>query len=176
MRALRFVAIGLVLLVLAAAALAYLQPRHVIVERATVIDAPPEEVFVHLNSLQAFSVWSPWSDRDPEMMVSFSGPDTGVGNTMEWQSENPQVGNGRQEIVEVAENERVVTTLAFEGMGAAQAWFRLEPEGDGTRVIWGLDSDMGNSPIGRWMGLFVERFVGADYETGLASLKAIVEG
>jgi hypothetical protein len=51
-----------------------------------------------VNSLQAFSEWSPWGDYDPDMQVVYSGPETGVGNTMEWTSDHRNVGNGRQEI------------------------------------------------------------------------------
>jgi uncharacterized protein YndB with AHSA1/START domain len=87
------------------------------VEREVVIDAPPEVVFEHVNSLQAFSEWSPWGDYDPDMQVVYSGPETGVGNTMEWTSDHRNVGNGRQEITEVIENEAVRTSLAFDGMG-----------------------------------------------------------
>jgi hypothetical protein len=58
----------------------------------------------------------------------------------------------------------------------AEAWWLLSPEGDGTRVTWGLDSDMGNNPIGRWMGLMLDGFVGADYERGLEQLRQTVEG
>jgi hypothetical protein len=35
---------------------------------------------------------------------------------------------------------------------------------------------MGVNPVGRWMGLMMDRWVGADYERGLANLKALVEG
>ncbi len=176
MRLIGRILIGLVVLIVIAAAAAYLLPRNVVVEREIVIDAPPEDVFGHVNSLQAFSEWSPWGDRDPDMEVTYTGPETGVGNTMEWSSDDPRVGSGRQEIVEVVENERVRTTLAFDGMGTAEAWWNLEPEGGGTRVTWGLDSDMGNNPVGRWMGLTLDRFVGADYERGLERLRERVEG
>lgn len=176
MRAVRNILVGLAVLIAILAGAGYLLPRNVIVERAIVIDAPPEAVFAHLNSLQAFSEWSPWGAYDPEMEVVYSGPETGVGNVMEWRSDHRNVGNGRQEIVDVIENEAVRTSLAFDGMGEAQAWWLLEPEGGGTRVTWGLDSDMGNNPVGRWMGLALDNLVGADYERGLQQLRQIVEG
>ncbi|MGP1356438.1 SRPBCC family protein [Roseicyclus sp.] len=176
MRRLGRILIGLAVVVLIAAGAAYLLPRHVVVERQIVIDAPPEEVYRQVSSLRAFSEWSPWGDYDPDMEVVYSGPDTGVGNVMEWRSDHPNVGNGRQEIVAAVENRSVRTTLIFDGMNPAEAWWTLEPEGEGTRVTWGLDSDMGNTPVGRWFGLALDRFVGADYERGLDRLRARVEG
>ncbi|MBF9042519.1 hypothetical protein HKCCE4037_04235 [Rhodobacterales bacterium HKCCE4037] len=176
MRLARNIIIGLVALVAAFLIVGLFLPRHVIVEREVVIDAPPEAVFPHVSSLQAFTGWSPWNDLDPDMQVEYSGPDTGVGNVMVWTSDHPNVGNGRQEIVELVENESVRTEIDFGDMGLADAWWRLVPEGEGTRVVWGLDADMGAGPIGRWVGLMMDGIVGADYEDGLARLRATVEG
>lgn len=176
MRLLGRLLLGLVLLIFALSAGAYLLPRNVIVERQIVIDAAPEEVFEHIKSLQRFTEWSPWSGRDPDMQMAFSGPEEGVGNAMEWSSDEPSVGSGRQEIVSYVENERVTTELDFGGMGTAEAWWILYDIDAGTGVTWGLNADMGNSPIGRWMGLFMDNMVGPDYEAGLGNLQALVEG
>ena len=171
-RLVQFVLVIAVLLV----AVAYLLPREVEVNRTATIAAPPEAVFEHVASLQKFSEWSPWGNIDPDMKVSYSGPDMGVGNKMEWQSEHPNVGNGAQEITAIVENERVESALDFGEMGTALASFDLVKSGDGTEITWGLKSDMGNNPIGRWMGLMMDKWIGADYEKGLAALKAKVEG
>ena len=176
MRLLRNLLIFLAVAVALLAGGAYLLPRNVVIERDIVLDAPPEAVFERVNSLRAAAEWSPWMSRDPDLEVTYGGPDTGVGATMEWTSDDPAVGSGRQEIVASVPNERVESALDFGDMGTAQAWFDLAPEGDGTRVVWGLDADMGNNPVGRWMGLMMDRWVGADYETGLSNLKALVEG
>jgi len=42
-------------------------------------------------------------------------------------------------------------------------------------VKWGFATDMGMNPIARWMGLMMDRWVGADYQKGLARLKDLVE-
>lgn len=166
-----FVIVVVVLLV----AGAYLLPRTVTVERTAMIDAPPEAVFPHVNSLKLAEAWSPWLDRDPNVQLTYAGPEEGVGNRMSWTSDDPNVGNGAQEITLSTPNERVESALDFGDMGTAEAWFDLAPAGDGTEVTWGLDADMGNNPVGRWMGLMMDRWVGADYEKGLARLKAVVE-
>lgn len=176
MRLIRNILIGLVAIVAVAAIVGMFLPRYVAVERDVIVGAAPEAVFPHVNSLQAFSEWSPWGDIDPDMVVEYSGPEEGVGNVMEWTSEHPNVGNGRQEILEVVDNESVRTALDFGDMGTAEAWWRLTSEGDGTRVVWGLTADMGQGPVGRWFGLMMDGMVGADYERGLARLQAMVEG
>ena len=176
MRLLRNILFGLVALVAVLAIVGMFLPRYVSVERDVIIEASAEEVFPHINSLQAFSEWSPWGGIDPDMVLEFSGPEEGVGNVMVWSSDDRNVGSGRQEIVEVAENESVRTALDFGDMGTAEAWWRMTPDGDGTRVVWGLTADMGGGPVGRWFGLMMDGMVGADYELGLAQLQAAVEG
>jgi len=156
------------------ALVSFLLPREVTVTRSIVIDAPPEEVFPHIDSLQAFDKWSPWAGIDPAMQQSFSGPERGVGNRMEWSSDDPDVGSGSQEIIASEPDQRVESALEFGGMGVTTSWLALKPEGTGTRVTWGLQADMGASPVGRYMGLAMDRWVGPDFEAGLRALKALV--
>jgi uncharacterized protein YndB with AHSA1/START domain len=176
MRLIRNLVLFLVALIVLLAAGAYLLPRHVVVERTTTIAAPPEAIFPHLNSLEKTAAWSPWLARDPATKVTYDGPAEGTGSKMSWTSE--ELGDGTQEITASAANERVDTALDFGDMGQASAWFVLAPDvaAGSTVVTWGMDADMGNNPIGRWMGLMMDRWVGADYDAGLANLKTLVEG
>ena len=164
-----------VALVVILVAVSFLLPRQVTVARSIEIDAPASEVFQKVNGLKAGAEWSPWLSRDPEVKLMYSGPDTGVGSKLEWTSEHPQVGNGKQEIVEVVENETVVTALDFGGQGTAMAAFNLIEAAGKTTITWDLDTDMGMNPIGRYMGLMMDTWVGGDYEKGLANLKEMVE-
>jgi hypothetical protein len=166
---------GLLALVLVLAAVAYLLPREITVTRDIVAAAPPAQVFPHIDSLQKAAEWSPWTGLDPSVEVTYAGPDRGVGNRMTWSSDDPAVGNGSQEIMVSIPDERIETALDFGALGMATAWQVLQPEGDGTRVTWGLQADTGNSPLGRYMGLMMDRWVGSDFETGLANLKTLVE-
>ncbi|MEM6824660.1 MAG: SRPBCC family protein [Pseudomonadota bacterium] len=176
MRLLRNILVGLVVVAAVLVATGYMMPPHVIVERSISIDATAEAVFPLVNSLRRGQEWSPWLARDPETVVEFSGPEEGVGAAMEWASENPQVGSGAQEITASIANERVETALDFGAQGPATAWFVLaDGPGGGTELTWGLDADMGNSPIGRWMGLMMDGWVGPDYEQGLINIKSLVE-
>jgi uncharacterized membrane protein len=153
-----------------------LLPGEVHVERSTVIQADASRIFPYLNNFRRFNEWSPWAQRDPNTRYTFSGPDAGRGATMSWESDHEEVGYGSQEIVESIPNDRVATALNFGQMGTARAAFRLQPDDSGTKVTWSLDTSLPANPIARWMGLFFDRFIGPDYEEGLARLKAAVEG
>ncbi len=150
-------------------------PQHVKVERDITIDAPPEAVFAKINSFKHFNEWSPWAKRDPNTKYTYSGPETGVGAKMEWSGDPDKVGSGTQEIIESRPNEFVKNSLDFGEQGKGEAYFKLEPVDGKTKVTWGLDSDMGSNPIGRWFGLAMDGMIGADYEEGLGDLKKLVE-
>lgn len=166
---------AIALLIVAVVATGMLLPRQISVERSVEISASPGVVFPHINSLKAMSSWSPWMDRDPDMVVTYSGADSGKGAMMEWTSDQPDVGNGRQKIKASDLNKSVLTALDFGDMGTAEAKLILDPIDDITKVIWTLDADMGLGPVGRWMGLMMDDWVGADYEKGLGNLKELVE-
>ncbi len=153
----------------------FLLPRDVTVARSIEIDAPPEAVFPYVNSLKATEQWSPWLERDPNVQLTYNDVETGEGAAMEWVSDEPTVGNGKQEIIASTENESVRTALDFGDMGTAEAQFLLAEASGKTTVTWTLDTDMGAGPMGRWMGLMMDGWVGADYEAGLSNLKTLVE-
>lgn len=165
------IAVSAVILV----AIGMILPRQVNVSRSIEIDAPAEKIFPHINSLKGMAEWSPWMGRDPAMEVSYNDIEAGEGAVMEWASEQQDVGSGRQEIVASMPNEKVTTALDFGDMGLAEANLALAETAAGTSVTWTLDADMGGGPIGRWMGLMMDSWVGGDYEQGLANLKALVE-
>lgn len=176
MRIIKWILGIVVVVVVAFAVIGMFLPRQVNVSRSVSVAAPPDAVFPYVNSLKATQEWAPWLERDPDVKLAYEGPEDGVGAKMSWTSDHPQVGNGKQEITESVENEKVITALDFGDMGTANASFVLDPSGASTTVTWDLDVDMGAGPIGRWMGLMMDKWVGADYEAGLANLKKLVEG
>ena len=47
--------------------------------------------------------------------------------------------------------------------------------GSGSKVTWGFGYDSGTSPLKRWKGLLLDRYVGAEYRDALAKLKDKIE-
>ena len=167
--------VGVLLLGLLLAGVAFALPQQITVARSTTINAPEPDVFKYVNSFKRFNEWSPWAARDPETKYVFSGTEQGEGARMEWSSTNPDVGEGSQEIIESRTNSYVEVALDFGQMGKAVASYQLLPSGAGTRVVWAFNTDVGNNPLQRWMGLMFDRWIGKDYEEGLERLKQVVE-
>jgi uncharacterized protein YndB with AHSA1/START domain len=153
---------------------AYLLPSDVTVMRQAQIKAPPEKVFELVGSFKRFNEWSPWAALDPQMAYTFEGPETGVGSKMKWASNNPNVGKGSQEITEISAPQNVTMALDFGEMGKSEAKWTLEPKDGGTLASWNFHMKA-EGVMNRWLGLMMDRFIGPDYEKGLANVKAIAE-
>ena len=165
----------------------FILPSTAHVERDITIDAAPSTVYELVSDFKQWGQWSPWAKIDPNARLKITG--SGLGQTMAWASENPQVGQGQQEIIELERDRHLKTHLEFEGQGVADATFELTPElneadgivTNGTKVVWSLDSNLSDEapfifkPINNYLGLLLDSLVGKDYETGLANLKQIAE-
>ena len=166
---------GLLILLVGLGAVGLLLPTGTHVERDIVIEAPADAVFPHLNDLRAFNAWSPWAQKSDDTRFQFSGPDSGVGARMRWESGDAGVGTGTQEIIASEAGRRVVTRLDFGDQGQGTASWELTPTDGGTRVVWAFDTEFGWDIIGRYAGLFLNGLIGAEYEAGLQRLKQRVE-
>lgn len=173
---LKRILVGFVVVIVVLAGIGMLLPREVTVARSTTIDASPEDVFPHVSNLKATEAWSPWLGIDPNVKTEFNEIAEGVGARMEWRSDHPDVGSGAMEVIESVAPTTLVNALDFGEMGLATARYDLAGSAGKTDITWSLDVDMGAGPIGRWMGLMMDGWVGADYERGLANLKALIEG
>jgi len=175
--------VGIVTLFLLAAFVVtgYLLPTQVHIERSITVERPATMMFELLNGYRYFDEWSPWAKRDPNAKFIVSGPESGVGARMSWIGDPHLVGSGWQEIVDSKPYEQISIKLDFDAQGPADTGFTLVGQGDATRVTWTFDSDLTegvnflDSFLARYFGLLFDRWVGGDYETGLANLKRFAE-
>lgn len=171
------------ILILAAVGIAALllvansRPDTFAVRRSATINAPPEALHPLINDLHQFNTWNPYAQKDAAMQTTYRGPASGPGAAFDF-SGNKEVGKGSIAITGATAPTQVSMTLDMtEPMAAHHAiTFTLVPKGAGaTEVTWAM---RGASPfIGKLMGLFfdMDRMIGADFERGLANLKAKAE-
>ncbi len=146
------------------------------IQRSIVIDAPAEEIYPYVADFREWPNWSTWNtDHYPELTFEYSGAEIGQGAIETWQE--PSMGGGRMEILSADKHHGVAYDLKFEEFETE--WLgdiAFEPTENGrTRVVWRGQGEL-QWPAMRWMGLMFDAMIGADYETGLAGLKELVEG
>jgi hypothetical protein len=109
------------------------------------------------------------------MQRTYGGAESGVGATYAW-SGNRKAGAGTMEITDLVTPTALGSRLSFRKPFKAEnrIAFELRPEGDGTRVTWRLTGDAtGVTKVFARFGMF-ERWVGKDFDKGLARLRAEV--
>jgi hypothetical protein len=156
------------------AAVALGLPSHVTVSRSVVINAPESVIFPYLNNLHQFENWSPWKARDPQLAVSYGGPESGQGARVTWSSKKPSIGTGSMEISEAQPSRRIDLVVNFNGLDGTSS-YDVVPAGSGSKVIWTFGYDSGTNPLKRWKALMLDGFVGAEYRTGLELLRDKIE-
>ncbi|MDO9451378.1 MAG: SRPBCC family protein [Stagnimonas sp.] len=175
MKILKTLFYGVIGLVAALAVIGLALPREVRIEREIVIAAPPATVFTYLNGWQNFNAWSPWAALDPNTKYTYEGPLTGVGAKQSWSSEMHSVGSGSQQITAVEPDQSITIQLMLPDMAPSVVTQVLTPQDEGTKVVWAMEADMGLNPLNRWFGLLLPKFIGPDYEKGLAKMKPLIE-
>lgn len=158
-----------------------LLPRTVEVERSIEIARPVATVFTLVDGFASWHEWSPWLERDPELLVAVSGPDAGAGARLEWRGDERQVGAGLQEVVASIPHRRVDIRLQMDQLGEATMRFDVERIAGGTRLAWHYESALaqGQGAVGaifaRYFGLFYAPWVGRDLERGLQRIRRLAE-
>jgi uncharacterized protein YndB with AHSA1/START domain len=170
------IAIVLAAVIAVVLVLAVRKPDTFIIQRSTVVKAPPEKIFALINDFHQWRKWSPWEDRDPALKRSYEGAASGEGAVYRWEG-NKAVGTGRMEILEVSASSKIIIKLdflkPFEAHNTAE--FTMLPQAETTNVNWAM---RGSSPfLHRVMQVFMDfdSLVGKDFESGLANLKKHAE-
>jgi uncharacterized protein YndB with AHSA1/START domain len=172
LRFLKWLIYLVVTLAIIAVAGSFMLPSWVTVSRSIDIAAPPEKVFAIVGDLKRMNEYSPWADLDPNIKYTFEGPEQGVGQKMNWSSQDANVGSGSQTLTDYQPPKHVAYDLDFGEM--SEASWDLEPTTAGTKATWWF-STRTDGIVMRWMGLMFDRWIGADYEKGLARLKVAAE-
>ena len=150
-------------------------PDHFEVNRSITVNASPEKIFPMIANMKTFNTWNPFAKQDPQMVLTYEGPETGVGAANSWES--PQMGAGRLTITGVDDLKTV--SMKLDMMGSMEAHndivFALTPQTGGTEVSWSM---AGPYPLlNRVVGtvLNMDKMIGGTFEQGLRDLKSKAE-
>jgi hypothetical protein len=145
------------------------------VEKTIDIARPANIPFEQANDMKNWRNWSAWHQMDPNTVYTFSEPSTAnAGAYYTWES--PKLGKGKMMITDNKPYEQIQYKMNIEGMGESSVLFKFTAlDSLHTKVNWLLTQDHGLSPFSRWFGLFMNQFIGSDFEKGLSNMKFFCE-
>ena len=131
-------------------------------------------VFDTLNSARRFKDWNPAVAGDPGIKIQRSGPETGVGAKVSWESDEKAIGNGSWTIAKSEPGKLVEYAIEDIDRGHnKRSAFTFTPTGKGGRniqITQSYDVDYGLNLLGRFSGMYVSSNVGEEMKIGLSSL------
>lgn len=169
--------IGIILIVLFAAFLIFTgtQPSILEVEKSATIKASPEKIFNVISDYRTWSEWSAWHKMDTTMEMKYEGEMGKLGAKYSWSSQNPMVGSGNQQIIELEESNFVKSEMVLNGEGGNFAWFNLkENEDNSTTVTWNMKGAE-TSFMMNWQNTVFKPMIEQSYDQSLADLKKLIE-
>lgn len=174
---LKKIGLGFLVLIGAVAGYAAVQKPDYVYFREITINASPEQIFPLINTSRAAEKWMPWNEIDPQVRMSYSGPEEGVGARASWDSKG-KMGAGSSTISGVTPNRSVqfdLETLKPCAM-KQKAELSITPAGAQSLVRWSVSGT--NGFVGRLIGVFLnmDKMVGGMFEKGLFKLKILAEG
>ena len=155
--------------------ISFLLPKTYRVERSIFIKSNPDVIYRLTSNFQQWHLWVPWTKEvDSTAVFEMKGEPAQVGTSWKWNGK--VLGNGEMIASELKRDQLVAYDLAFnKGQYRSKGKIVIENHGDSCKVSWIDEGDLGYNPMSRYMGLFMGRMMGPDFEKGMAKLKITVE-
>lgn len=171
---LKKILLGLLAVIAVFLAIVASRPATYELKRSVDVAATPEVISAQITNFKKWEAWSPWEKKDSAMKKTYDGAAEGVDAHYAWNSE--KVGSGEMKITDV-KPEKIGIDLHFTAPfeSRSRVDFDLAKSGDKTSVTWTMSGK--NDFSGKAASLFfdMEKNVGPDFESGLASLKEASE-
>jgi hypothetical protein len=144
------------------------------VQRTLSVSAAPAEIYPLIaNFKDGWPRWNPFGPRmDPEVQMTYSGPESGVGATQTFVG--GQLGSGTMKIVEASPETGVVYVLEG-GAVRIKGTIALAANATGTLITWTDEGDMGGNPLMHYAAMMAGKMSGAPMEQGLRDLQTSAE-
>lgn len=172
MKALKIIGIILFILLAAFLIIGLFLPKSSYTERSQQINAPAELVFEQVVNLRNWEAWSPFSEADTAMQVTYGDIVSGQGASYSWTGE---MGMGELSITGLEEYSRIDYAILFDGEKEAKGQWLLEETGEGLTLTWTFGVPELDYPLGRYYGLFLDAAMDPFMLSGLNKIKEIAE-
>lgn len=174
MKAIKYVLLLLLILVIGFSIYIAVQPNSFEVTRTKTIKAPQAVLYNKIIDFETWEDWSSWVEADPEMTLTIPENHAGVGGSYSWEDKD---GVGTMTTVAANPHSSITQEMQFAEFPKSDVTWKLESNKDGsTDVTWnisGKDLPFVFKLFSTLMG-GMEKQIGPHYERSLEKLDSIV--
>ncbi|MEP5255307.1 MAG: SRPBCC family protein [Winogradskyella arenosi] len=175
MKALKYILLLVLILVIGLSIYVAVQPNSFEVSRTRTISAPHEVVYDNVIDFKNWSAWSAWIEENPDINIVLGEQTQGVGGSYKWNADGEQ---GRMETTAANPKQSITQELQFGTYPTSDVHWEFKPNDDGTTdVTWRISGK--DLPFGFKMYMAfsggMDKQIGPDYERGLEKLDSVVQ-
>ncbi len=162
--------IGATIIIVLLLAVSFTLPNSYQIERSiTITDADQSGLYAAVADLNSWPHWASWFQNDPNMQVTMGEQTQGKGAKLSWSS--PSQGKGALEIIKVEPNRSVQYRVNFIDYDMqAVGTISFDSSANGVKAVWRDQGELGDNPINRYFGLFLDSMIGPSLQVGLNNL------
>lgn len=175
MKALKYILLLLLVLVIGFSIYIAVQPNSFEVTRTKTINAPQAVIYNNIIDFKNWESWNSWVEENPETKIMLSEQTKGIGGSYSWEDED---GVGTMKTLATTPNSSITQEMQFAEFPKNDVTWDLKPNDDGTtEVTWtisGKDLPFGFKAFSAVMG-GMEKQIGPHYERGLTMLDSVLQ-
>ena len=174
MKALKYILLLLLILVIGFSIYIAVQPNSFEVERSRTMKAPITMVYDNIIDFKNWEAWSSWVEADPEMKITLPEKTQGVGGSYSWEDKD---GIGTMKTLAATPSTSITQEMQFADFPPSSISWNLKPNADGTtEVTWNIKGE--NLPfVFKMFSLMMggmESQIGPHYERSLEKLDSVL--
>ncbi|MGX5820997.1 SRPBCC family protein [Chitinophaga lutea] len=174
MKILKKILLTLLVLIVLLVIISFFLPSDYSTKRTATLNSTPECVFNQFNDFNNWRQWNAFDDSYKEVEYTTSDPSSGAGAKQSWVANKNETGT--MTITESVPGQRVKFNIVFGGFDDPMYGdIQLEAVPEGTRVTWENKGRMGNNPLYKWMGLFMDKMMGSAIDKSFDNIRKICE-
>lgn len=175
MKALKYILLLLLNLIIGFSIYIAVQPNSFEVTRTKTIKAPQSVVYKNVIDFKNWKSWSSWVEEQPETMITLSEQTEGIGGSYTWEDKD---GVGSIKTIEAKASSSIKQEMQFDDFPKSDVVWNFNPNEDGTtEVTWtisGKDLPFGFKVFSTLMG-GMEKQIGPHFERGLTLLDSVLQ-
>jgi len=175
MKALKYIILLLLILVIGFSIYVAVQPNSFEVTRTKTINAPQAVIYNNIIDFKNWEDWNSWVEAKPETKIMLPEHTKGIGGSYAWEDED---GIGTMKTIATTPNSSITQEMQFADFPKNDVTWSLKANEDGsTDVTWtisGKDLPFGFKAFATVMG-GMESQIGPHYERGLVMLDSVLQ-